>query len=164
MKGFVILPDSPAELAATAATFSAVAAGAAVVVAVLGYRVQQPRVKVFLRMKDGVADADLVVEVSNSGRIAGTVLRVGFCHGSRLLRRERLIGQVWTYDGPTDDGNVQRYRLSEHDSTSWSVSRSALHSALDGAEPENLRAFVQLGDGRIVRSRPYAVQQGQRDR
>ncbi len=126
-------------------------------VASLSYRAQQPRVKVFLRSVMADEDADLVVEVANSGRVACTVLRIGFSHGHRLLRQEKLVGGVWTYGGPTGDGNVQRHRLKEYDATAWNVSRLALRDALGEADPEAVCAFVQLGDGRLVRSKRLAI-------
>src|SRR3712207_3460117 len=101
MTPMVVLPDTPAELAATAAVASALAAIGALVVASLSYRAQQPRVKVFLRSVRADGDADLVVEVANSGRVACTVLRVGFSHGHRLLGQAKLVDRVWTYGGPT---------------------------------------------------------------
>ena len=148
-----VLPDSPAALAATAAIFSSIAASGSLLVAFLSYRSQQPRVQVFLRLeRDGDPDGALVVEVANAGRTACTVLRVGFLHGPRLLRQETRHGQLWTYGGPTEDGNWQRHRLGESDATSWHVSRLSLRDALGEANPPAVRAFVQLGDGRLVRS------------
>lgn len=153
----MILLDTPAGLAATAAVASAISAFGALVVAGLSYRAQQPRVKVFLRSDSADVDGDLVVDVANSGRVACTVLRVGFCHGHRLLRQEKLVGRVWTYGGPTADGNVQRYRLAEYDATAWKVSRSAFTNALGEADPAAVCAFVQLGDGRLVRSKRLTI-------
>jgi hypothetical protein len=148
-----MLPDSPLELAATAAIASSLAAFGALVVASLSYRAQQPRVKVFLGLEGGVANADLVVEVANSGRVACTILRVGFAYKRRRFGQESRSDTVWTYGGPTGDGNVQRYRLDEYDATAWKVSRPALLDALGGANPSAVRAFVQIGDGRLVRSK-----------
>lgn len=153
----VTLPDNPAELAATAAIASSLSAFGALLVASLSYRALQPRVVVFLRREQDVPGADLVVEVSNSGRVACTVLRVGFAYGSRLWGQEKHVGSIWTYGGPTGSGNVQRHRLVEYDATAWNVARSELRGALGGADPSAVRAFVQLGDGRLVRSQRLAI-------
>ena len=153
----VMLPDNPAELAATAAVASSLSAFGALVVASLSYRALRPRVVVFLRRERDAPDADLVVEVSNSGRVACTVLRVGFAYGNRFFGQEKHVGSVWTYGGPTGSGNVQRHRLVEYDATAWNVARQELRGALGGTEPSAVRALVQLGDGRLVRSQWLAI-------
>ena len=90
-KSVMILNNSLAELATIAAVASSLSAMGALVVASLSYRAQQPRIKVFLRLEEEVSDADLVVEVANSGRVACTVLRVGFACGRRTLDRRSAL-------------------------------------------------------------------------
>lgn len=150
--------STPPALIVTACA-SAVAACASLVVAVLSYRAQQPRVRTFLKWEQAPGtDGPLVIEVANAGRTPCTILRVGFAHGRRFLRQETLHGHVWTYAGPGDDGTLQRHRLGEFDATSWRVGRPALRDALGEANPVAVRAFAQLGDGRLIRSKPLMLQ------
>ncbi len=99
-----------------------------------------------------------MVDVANSGEVACTVLRVGFSHGHRLLRQEKLlIGTAWTYGGPTADSNGQRHPLKEYDAAAWNVSRMALPDALGRAHPAAVCALVQLGDGRLLPSERLSI-------
>lgn len=149
--------STPPALIVTACA-SAMAAFASLTVAILSYRAQQPRVRTYLRW-ERVTDADgsLVIEVANAGRMPCTILRIGFAHGRRLLRQETLHGDVWTYAGPGDDGTLQRHRLGEFDATSWHVASAALRGALGDSNPAAVRAFAQLGDGRLIRSKPLML-------
>ena len=136
-----------AAYAALAAGASAAAAFAAVWVAVITHRAAGARVLVLVRWApDGTND--LVIEVSNAVRSPAWIIRVGVDSGG--------LHEVWTFQGPTQDGTADRYQAHGLDATSRHVSPSEVTRVLGDGASATCKASYSSGTA----SSSVAVDQG----
>ncbi len=122
----------------------------------LAYRNATPKVKVYLRLESpNQSKNGLVIEVSNVRNIEVEILRVDLAAWYWRRLRWRYYQATWKHSGSTPDGNTQRCRLAGHSALSWKVSLSEVQHGEAGQMASPLHAYVQLGNGKVVRSRNW---------